>query len=242
MKRMKKNNYSKLALTITVMIVLVYGIFEFKKGFKTSHVQMALDGLNQIRIVEQKTYGDQNLSRLYMIEIKSCFLTWEVVGQNNELRLSLDNRSEKCPLNLISQIPFHKKILDKIVRDYPNKNIVSFGFGSLEYLDQTGDTSRNIILSMISNKDYEDYRQNYPEHESKKHINTIFEEHLFEHKILKDLDDVFASVHLKLVLLDVEKVFTLKADKALEQFKVKLPIKHLIYDAGRYSFTVQKIK
>lgn len=184
----------------------------------------------------------------YCLKKEDCSICWEVTvaKEDKKITLSLEQPlGVSCSSAFTKQLPLHRKIFTEIFTDWKKDRFQTVFTGPLDRLEPTNTWNKRIALASASSSDWIGWRENYPNHSSKKSSNQIFVELAKQVDACRELLGLFKEFGLKVELNYVEKVFAKKA-KALPFYQ---ELKSdglegnpkLMYDAGMINFSVLAI-
>jgi hypothetical protein len=153
-----------------------------------------------------------NIETLYSVSEGTCRVLWQIFSMEEDKnhRVQLRNRSE-CNRPFGEVIHLHNKVIERILQDYSPATINEIVTGGLSSLQPDKSWSSAVAVAAQTSADYQDYRQNYPEHSSKKSINQIFIDLVHETQVHAQFKQMLSSHGLNFELNHVEKVFNEKA-------------------------------
>ena len=191
---------------------------------------------NYYEVFQYRKKGDLNNIEWSIFKNKSNNL------YNLTLRYLISPDNKGLLKSFEEQISTHKQILGHIFKRFEMSKITTVRFGTLKEMNPTMRWNCLIAKAASKNKDWLDYRRQYPNHKSKKSSNRILLEIINQDKnILRGFKEIFKP-HYRLKLVSVEKVFTYKKNdlaSCFEKFSISAR-QRLIGDAGVFTFSLER--
>lgn len=190
--------------------------------------------------VDSAGWADKESDHAFVVEREGCRIQW------NAVKLTLPGTARRlyvrrdCSLPFSGQVEIHRAILRAIFAQWPIEEFDHISWGSF------GDSSDwswcvPIAIASAESEDWRDYRENYPDSESKS-PNGIFVKLAKETGSYQGLRDLMREFGADVELQSVEKVFALEAKdlpfhSELEGRGIPDGLK-LIYDVGFSYFNI----
>ena len=151
---------------------------------------------------------------LYFVFENNCKIAWQALYSKKDsvYGVQLRNRSDcKLPFSQVSNL--HEKVILRILKDYPAKDIKNIATGGLYTLQPDKSWNQIVAVAAIKSAEYQDFRKNYPKHKSKKSSNAILVDLILQTQPHAPFKEMLAKVGLHFELGGVEKVFQTKNEK-----------------------------
>lgn len=158
--------------------------------------------------------GADKIETLYVITDEKCRVSWQAIStkKSQDIEVHLRNRTD-CERSFSEVSNLHKKVLARLLRDYPPQTIRQLSTGGLNSLQPDGSWNDIVAKAASASKDYQEYRQKYPKHSSQKSINAIFVELVQQTQPHLPFKQMLATLGLNFELYQVEKVFNTNNEK-----------------------------
>lgn len=246
-----KISYIKLMLAVVFIHAFNFNLWAIEKqaGMNGYYIKKTTKMIENISIFQSNTYE---------VVVKDCIVSWEVLVPTEEMRkygnLTIHPTypyNKNCALSFNKQLPINRAIFKAVFNDWNKKDFTSLDTSSFELLDPSRDWNLKIALASIKSEDYIDYKKNYPNHKSGKHINEIFVDISNSIMVYEKLESLFREHNLSIILTGVEKVFGDKVenikphDETLYNLLINQGVnikKRVLYDAGSYYFNIKQTK
>lgn len=190
-----------------------------KEIVKTKDVEVVVEA------IPSPISGFDRIETRYSLVQGKCRIAWQTTSAKKEknLEVQLSNRTE-CDRPFSEASSLHQLVLAKVLKDYPPMTIKSLSTGGLRRLQPDGSWNLVVAKAAEVSKEYLEFREKYPNHPSKKSINSIFVDLVRQTQAHAPFKQMLATLGLNFELYEVEKVFNVKNDKG----------KTLIHEAGSF--------
>lgn len=157
--------------------------------------------------------GSNRVHADYALKLEGCKILWETRSEKrgDTIDVNLHDRSN-CKKPVDELLNLHGKVIDRLLKDYPPSSIKSISTSGLSSLQPDGSWNAAVAGAARSSKDYQEYRKSYPDHKSKKSINSIFVELVLQTQTHAPFRKMLEARGLNFELYEVEKVFHTKAE------------------------------
>lgn len=232
------NRNLKATLTILLMCIIVGGIFLAKKSIKVTNIQKVMDTFDDITVKQISDFSDLRGREIYYSGgPKKCKLEYRFFEVKNKYHFMSLRYLSACTLSFEKQKKIHRRVLKRANIDWDFKKIKNFNSSSLHSIEPSLNWNKEIILAALKSKDVLDYKKNYPNHKSKKGINTILIETINNTNSLTSFLSLYKEFGLNFILTSCEKVFQMDRNLA-SKYKIDIgDFKTVIYDAGVLNFS-----
>ncbi len=246
---------NKMKIPFIKFILTLLFVLAFNSTSLATENQFFVDGYS----IKKTTSRTDNISvsqtDTYEVISKDCIVSWDVSVPTEEMRKYANltiyptyPHDRNCALSFKKQLPINRAIFKAIFKDRNKKDFTGLHTFSFRVLDSSRNWSMKIALASIKSEDYIDYRKNYPNHKSGKHINEIFVDISNSNMVYENLESLLREHNLSIMLTGVEKVFSDKVmniqsyDKQLYNLLIKQGVnekQRVLYDAGSFYFNVK---
>lgn len=235
---------SKTILLALIALLVVFGVFRVQNDTQSQFSQSAINAVDMTGKV--KVLKEGKLTR-YSINIEDCEIEWNVekIGstgfKNLNLSLRYSSRND-CKYSFDEQKKFHGQILGTLFETWKPEDIKSITTPSFSQINHDGAWNKTIVETGLEDEILSEYKDNYPKHKSKLHINSIFVSIVNDSSALSDLNQFFSNYGLSIKLLRCEKVFNGNKGKiAMLGVYLSDRFSTMIYDAGQLFFEVSDV-
>ena len=168
----------------------------------------------EVQVRASQVLSSERIETDYSFSQDACRVAWQTISVKKDqiLEVQLINRT-KCERSFLEVTKFHQKVLARVLEDYSPRTITGLMTGGLSTLQPDG--SWNVVVAKAAelSKEYQDYRQKYPDHKSKKSVNTIFADLVRQTEAHLPFKQMLQTQGLHFELEGVEKVFNTKNEK-----------------------------
>lgn len=235
---MKPSYRVKTTFSIITMVCIVVAIFYAKKQVSPKALQVAIDQIDNITIRDESHIAGNGMPRkvlIYQYEDPRCKVSHEI-STNSGLGFHLRLRYQNCEYPFDKQKNIHMNLFKRAQGDWNFTDLSSVGTPGLRVIEPNKKWIKETLKLALSDKEVLDYKQNYPNHNSKLSSNGILVNLIKKHRVLDPFKALFKAVGVSLQLESCEKVFQMTFEQAKELGVDISPHKMMIYDAGNFYF------
>lgn len=235
------NKTTKSILTITMMCIILGSVFYIKNSIEVTNIQKVMDTFDDILVTQVSVLTDSTRREIhYSAQLENCPIQYRFLEIKDKYNFMGMRYLNGCKKNFQDQLPVHRRILKRAKQDWNFQSINTLNTDGARVIDPSLSWVKKIISKAMESEDVLDYKKNYPNHKSKKSINTILIEIINESNAFEELLSLYREFKLNFKVVSCEKVFQMNNKRAKELGIGIGKNKSIIYDAGTYSFSHMK--